>query len=539
MRTARKRIRVTLAATVLAITCGASGGYLLGVELALKLAKQQLQRDAERLIAEENATLKETFDTMMRMNSSPFPYCSEAEMAYFRRLLFQTDFLRDGGRMRGGKIDCSTTLSAADLPAAPMKPAYSMPGGTNVYVVTGPLQIRDQPTLGLQFKDLYVVINSGAGRRVDSTTLPFIMTLKPAPSSNPGRLLSTTPEPEDAVFTTEGLTRRGETLYFTRCTAENLSCTTTHITVPDVLKSYRPMLKYCMALGGLVGGIIGFLVSLIYRRSRSMDHQLRRAIARDKLRLVYQPIFNLSSRRIVGAEALARWIDEEGIPVGPDVFVRVAENGGFVGELTALVVRRALIDFAKTLRENPGFRLSINVAAEDLRDPKFLPMLEEALSKAEVPAQSLAIEITESSTASYKAAMETILCLRQRGHSVHIDDFGTGYSSLSYLHDLSIDTIKIDRSFTQAIGTEAVTVGILPQILAMAAVLKLDVIVEGVETHEQAAYFSAVTPPVLVQGWSFGRPMPPAALLRLMDEEEKKGHAAAAAPPESADQPRR
>jgi sensor c-di-GMP phosphodiesterase-like protein len=275
-------------------------------------------------------------------------------------------------------------------------------------------------------------------------------------------------------------------------------------------------------LGGLVGALFALLFCLLYRRNRSIEQQLRRAISKDKVRLVYQPIVDLESRRIVAAEALARWTDEEGFAVGPDVFVGIAEGHGFMGELTRLVVRHALRDFAEVFKEHPDFRLSINVAAADLADPEFLPMLDFALRQAGVSAQSLAIEITESSTARKQVAREAILRLRQRGHSVHVDDFGTGYSSLAYLHDLSIDTIKIDRSFTQAIGTQAVTVGILPQILAMATVLKLKVIVEGVETCQQASYFADVDSSILAQGWLFGRPVPVSDFRSLLSLDRKK-----------------
>jgi sensor c-di-GMP phosphodiesterase-like protein len=530
MNTSRKRVRVTLAATIMATVFGLCAGLLLGCGLALRQAMHRLQQDAERLIAEEDATLKETFATMKKMTSSPYPYCSEAEIDYFRKLLFQTDFLRDGGRMRNGKIDCSTTLGPADLPSATMKLAYSMPGGSNVYEATGPLQVRDQPTLSLQFKDLYVVINSGAGRRVDLTTLPFIMTLKPASNGKPSRLLSTEPQPADAVFTKEGLTRKGDTLYFTRCIADNLSCTTTHLSIEDALRGEHSVLRYCMLLGGLFGALFGFLVSLVYRRSRNMAQQLRRAILKDKLRMVYQPIVDLASKRIVGAEALVRWTDEEGFAVSPEIFVRVAEESGFVGALTRLVVRHALRDFGALLRDHPDFRLSVNVAAADLSDPAFLPMLEEALILSGIAAPSLAIEITERSTARHEVAIETIRRLQQMGHSVHIDDFGTGYSSLSYLQDLAISAIKIDKSFTRSVGTQAVTVAILPQILAIADALKLQVIVEGIETAPQADYFSLQAQPVLAQGWFFGYPVPAERFQRLLAEDELKAQAEPAVP---------
>jgi sensor c-di-GMP phosphodiesterase-like protein len=277
-----------------------------------------------------------------------------------------------------------------------------------------------------------------------------------------------------------------------------------------------------VALGGLIGALFGFVCSHIYGRSSRMEQQLRRAIRKDKLRMVYQPILELASKRIVGAEALVRWTDEDGIAVGPDIFVRAAEKNGFVGEITALVVRHVLRDFGATLREHPDFQLSINVAAADLTDPRFLPMLEGAVKRAGVAPSSLAIEITESSTAQHKVAIESILRLRRNGHSVHIDDFGTGYSSLSYLRDLSVNAIKIDKSFTQAIGTEAVTVSILPQILAMAKALNLEVIVEGIETSLQAEYFATYEQPILAQGWFYGRPVPADAFHCLLAEDEKR-----------------
>jgi sensor c-di-GMP phosphodiesterase-like protein len=278
----------------------------------------------------------------------------------------------------------------------------------------------------------------------------------------------------------------------------------------------------CIALGGLSGALFGLVLCMLYRRNKSVEQQLRRAIRKDKLRVFYQPEVDLRSERIVGAEALVRWTDEDGVVVGPDVFVRIAEQRGFVGEITRLVLRHALRDFGETLRKNSDFRLSINVAAADLTDPEFLPLLDRSLGSMEVPPRALAIEITESSTARRETAIETIHSLRRRGHSVHIDDFGTGYSSLSYLHELSVDAIKIDKTFTQAIGTESVVVTILPQILSMAEALGLEVIVEGIETTVQAEYFTAFAQPILAQGWLFGRPVPADSFLRLLASDEKK-----------------
>jgi len=302
--------------------------------------------------------------------------------------------------------------------------------------------------------------------------------------------------------------RRGDILHATWCSTLRPNCITVSTSVSEALQAESLKIAGLTGLGGLSGLSLGFIFSVMYRRNQNMEQQLRRAIAFNKLNLVYQPIVNLASGQIVGAEALARWTNEDGAMIGPDLFIKVAEEHGFIGSLTKWIVKRALQDFGDTLRNCPGFRLSLNVTAADLADPDFLPMLDGFVERANVPPSSLAIEITESSTANRDVAMETVRLLRRRGYSVHIDDFGTGYSSLSYLLYLSVDTIKIDKAFTQAIGTESVTVAILPQIMAMAKSLNLDVVVEGVETNQQADYFSAVSQRVYGQGWLYGHPVP-------------------------------
>jgi sensor c-di-GMP phosphodiesterase-like protein len=319
--------------------------------------------------------------------------------------------------------------------------------------------------------------------------------------------------------------REGENLYATRCSKRYSGCITAFITIPEAIEANRSEFWTYIFLSGVGGALLGLVWSLMYRRSKGIERQLRRAIRRDKLQVVYQPIVELAGRRIAGAEALARWTDEGGLAVGPDVFIKIAEERGFVGAVTELVVRHALEDFAETLRSHPAFRLSMNVAAADLKDPAFLPMLERSIERAGVPAKSLALEITESSTARHEGAIKTIHRLRQQGFSVHIDDFGTGYSSLSYLQDLSVDAIKIDKSFTRAIGTEAVTLAILPQIVSLAAALKLQVIVEGIETEQQADYFAATDLPIQAQGWFFGRPVSAEAFLLEFAKEEQKAPA--------------
>jgi len=442
------------------------------------------------------------------VSASPFFFCSDAEVGYFRALILDSEYSKDVGRMRDGKIACSATLGRLAQPRAQVEPDFTQQDGTEIYKNIAPYQDGNLTVAAPQLGGFYAVFTPLTRMHLEAAPMHYTETVTDAPSQKSGRLLGEAPEANGPILTTDGQARVGNSLYATRCSIRFFNCVTAYTSVQEALLADPAHLVGYIVLGGLIGACLGLLCSLIYRRNRSMEQQLRRAIAKDKLRVVYQPIVNLADGRIVGAEALARWTDEEGLSVGPDVFVRIAEERGFVGSITRLVVRHVLRDLGETLRCYPGFRLSINVAAADLADPGFLAALEGSLDQAGVQARSLAIEITESSTVMNKVAMETIRGLRQKGHSVHIDDFGTGYSSLSYLQDLSVDAIKIDRSFTQAIGTGSVTVAILPQILAMAEALNLGVIVEGVETSQQASYFATSTQPVLAQGWLFGRPVP-------------------------------
>jgi sensor c-di-GMP phosphodiesterase-like protein len=515
-RTLKQRVLAAFIATLAAAAFGLLAGYWAGRVIALRLTESKLKQYATLTMKEADASSRESRTMLAAMNASTFPYCSEAEIAWFRKLLFQSEYLKEAGRMRDGKIECSATLGRLAQPVAQPQPGFSQMDGTKVYKGFAPFRVDDLTVVSLELGDSYVIFSPYLEAHRGSPPMYYTSTATDDPSRQSIRLMGTPIQANAAILTSDGQGYLGNNLYATRCSARYFNCVTAYISIPEAFLANRGEMKVILALGGPAGGLFGFVVALLYRRNRSLNHQLRRAIQMDRLRVVYQPIVNLASGEIEGAEALARWTDEEGFAVGPDIFVKIAEERGFVGEITRLVVRHVLRDFAVTLRAHADFRISINVAAADLGDPRFLPMLEQSMDQAGVLAASVAIEITESSTALHQVAMEAIRHLRRLGHQVHIDDFGTGYSSLSYLHDLSVDAIKIDRSFTRAIGTDAVTVSILPQILAMAEKLHLQVVVEGIETSQQAAYFFGGAKSILGQGWFFGRPVPPEEFLPLL-----------------------
>jgi len=530
MSVIRHRLLVARAATISMAAGGMVAGYLLGYVLALHLAENSLNQYSNLIAAEEDASSAEARSLLGTLKKSPYPFCSDDEIAYFRNMVFRSDFLKDVGHIHGGKIDCSATAGRPARAIGQFKPSPPQLDGTIAYSNLVPIRDDSLKRAGLQLGNAYVVFGSHMPASLGPVPMHLTVTMKDAASQQTDHPVGAALPGNVPDLTTDGTVRLGDTFYATQCSALYFNCVTASTSVSEALQGESDIVVGGTVSGGLAGYLISLAFALWYNRSQDLCQQLRRAIIRNKLEVVYQPIVSLATGRIVGGEALSRWNDEEGNEVGPDVFVKIAEDHGFVGLITKAVVKRTLHDLGQMLRDRPDLRISVNVAAADLADPEFLPMLEDALKRAKVQPKSLAIEITERSTAQGEEAMEMIRLLRRGGHSIHIDDFGTGYSNLDKLLYLYADTIKIDKAFTKVIGTEAVTVAIIPQILAMAKSLNLEVVVEGIETEHQANYFFQPTQTLYGQGWLYGHPVKVEEFLRLLAEDKEKARVPVEAP---------
>ncbi len=506
-RSFKKRFLVNQLAAVAMAALGLGAGYLLGCVFSLQVASNWLDRYAKLWAEQDDASYGEARSVLTVLSTSPYSYCSNAEIAYYRGLVSHSQFLKDAGRIRGGKIECSAAVGRPSRSLIQVTPDSSLSDGTISYSNFPSLRDSGLKITALQLGTAYVSFASELPASPGPIPMQITAAFKSAGNALPGSAVSQSVVDKALNWSANGSSRLGDKLYATRCSTLHTNCVTASTSITEAAHKETGVVAGSTAAGGALGILLGMLLSFSLRHNRDLVQQLRRAVQRDQLQLVYQPIVVLSTREIVGAEALARWTDEDGNEVDPEIFVKLAEENGFVGTLTKSVLRHALQDFSKTLQNRPGFRISVNVAGADLDDPAFLPMLDESLKRAKVKPESVVIEISEKSTSKSEAAMETIRILRRMGHSIHIDDFGTGYSNLDKLLYLFADTIKIDKAFTGVIGTESVAVAILPQILAMAKSLNLEVVVEGVETDRQADYFPEAQPQIYGQGWLYGRPV--------------------------------
>lgn len=256
----------------------------------------------------------------------------------------------------------------------------------------------------------------------------------------------------------------------------------------------------------LLAWCIGWAVLQLVQQSRSMSSELQGALRRGELQVLYQPIFELASRRCVGAEALVRWRRPDGTLTSPELFIPLAENTGQIRQITDFVLQRVFDQLGQLLRANPQLYISVNLAACDVMVPRIGRVAARLLAIHHVAASQIAFEVTERGLIDVVVARDNLQALRALGHQVLIDDFGTGYCSLAYLQTLPVDCLKIDKAFIDALGHDAASSGVAPHIIRMAHALQLRVIAEGIEYEDQALLLNSEGVNY-GQGWLFAHPL--------------------------------
>ena len=275
----------------------------------------------------------------------------------------------------------------------------------------------------------------------------------------------------------------------------------------------------------LVLAALWILLVLRYSRHQlSLATELRRAVAGEHIRVQYQPVVDLSTGLCVGAEVLARWTRDDGEVMRPDVFIALAEEAGFIQDVTLAVMRIAVRDLAQLRREFPDVAVNLNLAPADLQDERVGTTLASSLAAAGLPPDAIKLEITERALVNSNTSRALIREFRRRGHQVAVDDFGTGYSSLSYLQTFELDVLKIDKSFVDAIGTQAATSQVIVHVIEMARSLGLATVAEGVETPEQERWL-VEHGVAFGQGYYYSKPLDLGGYVEFL--RRRRTHAAA------------
>jgi diguanylate cyclase (GGDEF)-like protein len=259
--------------------------------------------------------------------------------------------------------------------------------------------------------------------------------------------------------------------------------------VEEVLHSSSVALASVKEAGGAATSVFGPALETRLAMSRTSTSELAEAIAADQLALVYQPTFELSTRAIVGAEALVRWDHPTRGRLAPSEFIPLAERTGLVAPLSRWVLARVLRDLASWKTMPDTFRCYMNLAPQQLGDPDVIEDFTAQFEFNRSLIDHLGVEITESAVMHHvERATATLNMFRNWGIRVAIDDFGTGYSSLSYIKQLPVDVIKIDRSFVTGLPGDKKDAAVCDMILRIAENFNLLTLAEGIETEAQAEW---------------------------------------------------
>ncbi len=253
-------------------------------------------------------------------------------------------------------------------------------------------------------------------------------------------------------------------------------------------------------------------------RKLSLENRLRHALEREELVVHFQPMVDVATSSVVGAEALVRWVHPERGLLPPGEFIEIAEETGLIVPMGEWILRNALAE-AKAWQEqgHGALRLSVNLSARQFKERQLASVIGEAVRQAGMPADRVELEITESLLMyNTEEAVRILQELREQGLGIALDDFGTGYSSLSYLLKFPISTLKIDRVFVKEICLDPRSAAVTRSIVAMAGGLGLSLVAEGVETREQADELKRKGC-WLMQGFLFGKPMPADEFRRMLE----------------------
>jgi diguanylate cyclase (GGDEF)-like protein len=271
------------------------------------------------------------------------------------------------------------------------------------------------------------------------------------------------------------------------------------------------------------------------RARLDLEADLRGAVARGEMHLEYQPILDLSDHRIVGVEALIRWHHSERGVLSPLDFIPLAEETGQITELGRWTVEESCTQVARWQRLDPGLAtlsVSVNLSPRQLHDSRIVGEVTRSLGAAGLDPASLVLEITEGAVmADVETAIHHLRALQALGVSLAIDDFGTGHSSLALLRRLPVDTLKIDKMFVDTIASDPTALSFLETIVRLADILEMQVVVEGIETAEQATLVAGLG--VYGQGYHFCRPTAVGALdavLKTACAEQRLRHVAVVIP---------
>lgn len=499
LRVIYRRLPITLATTAvtLAIVMTLAEAWFYSA------SKQHVQAFSEALTNRSNTLFNEI--STVKHKSQSFELYTPCSAAFLRRLrlsLWSFTLIKDIGWMRNNTMICTALWDELSPPLVINLYNQKIKLKDSTWVINAGIDENIYGDLVL-FGNYAIVLSPYVFRSFKDDTdrhqLSFIISNK-----NQQHNIITYGRDVNKLEGDKQNTSNLRFLVWKTCSQQYDFCVIAGGKPDSIVNASAVLLSSLIFISIFIGLLISLSINLYIDKKRSLEKRLLDAINKDRLHLVYQPIYHLKKNKIIGIEALLRWKDPDIGFISPDIFIPLAEAKGLMTQITQLVTRKAIHDTGELVRKH-NLYISINISSHDLCSTDYLLFLQHAITDAQFPASNLVLEITERQGANTNSLKEMVERFKLSGVNIAIDDFGTGYSNLNWLSHLSIDEIKIDKSITDSIETDSLNKVLLPNLISLLKNMHPTVVFEGIEKQAQVDYLLAHFPNALGQGWFFSK----------------------------------
>jgi sensor c-di-GMP phosphodiesterase-like protein len=271
------------------------------------------------------------------------------------------------------------------------------------------------------------------------------------------------------------------------------------------------------AAGVIMMTITGFTILIPRRTSRNPVAQIEHALEAGEFAPYYQPIVDIRTGQLRGAEVLVRWRKPDGSLVLPGAFIPLMESSDLIHSLTRNLMQQVCVEAGPAIGSRPGLKIAFNFAGKLFGEPTIVNDVRDIFARSPIKFSQVVLEVTERDPIeNFTETRQIIAALQGLGVRIAIDDVGTGHSGLSYMLKLGVDIIKIDKMFVDAIGTDRNSTTIVETLVDLARNMRMDVVAEGVENFEQVMHLRALGVRS-AQGYVFAPPLPGSSFLQLVE----------------------
>ena len=477
---------------------GIAFSLFLSQILWMKSNEFRVKSYTEMLLKHAEAIASNLTDALNSIENTSTRDCSDETIQKLKTIVFTYQFVKDAGITINKRIKCSALWG--EIPSS-----YEF-SGSNITTKNEITLWQNIPSYAIAntFIDVstknkvYVVTAQNTFSAYENATNDIHSKITSSDDSMIMHSIGVEPKNPNSLATSS----------FKTCSKRYDICITSDVHSNIFSMPNLGTILFLVFLGSALGHLIWYTAKQRNKQKNSIESKLKTAIYTNKINLEYQPIVHIKTGNLRGIEALSRWHDESLGTIQPDVFIRKITEMNLSKKFNQNTISNSISECSTFLKQNPRLYISINIDCEYLIQKESILTLTSITRKHDIPTHQIALEILENSTIDTATLNSQINTLRNLGFKIFIDDFGTGYSSLAYLSSLKVDKIKIDRSFTQAAGTNSPTASVLVKINDIANTMKTLVIFEGLETTLQKEAILAFNPNALGQGWLFSRSVP-------------------------------